>query len=214
MLRRRTYHRLLQLAVFAWLSTSRANPPPNTVTSSSLTQTVLAVSAKSGKTGGGGGGGGHTDSDADDGVSSSGSGSSPNSNSGSSSGTGYPYYGAGYRGSFWPGGNTYSRPSSAGGSQNQNGGFDVESALHYRRIHGILASVVMVLLFPIGSILMRLVPGKFAVWVHGVFQAVAFCAYVAAAGVGIRVVQMVKTPRGSLVSSTGSCWCWGEMNAD
>jgi hypothetical protein len=69
----------------------------------------------------------------------------------------------------------------------------------------------MVLLFPIGSILMRVVPGKFAVWVHGVFQAVAFCVYVAAAGVGIRVVKMVKTPRGSLVSSTGPCWCWGEV---
>ena len=32
----------------------------------------------------------------------------------------------------------------------------------------------MVVLFPVGSILLRVLPGRLAVWVHGVFQYVKF----------------------------------------
>lgn len=79
-------------------------------------------------------------------------------------------------------------------------GFDINQAMNYRRIHGILAALAMVVLFPVGSILMRVVPGRFAIWVHVAFQVLAFGIYVAAAGLGISLVRMVRIPGGGLVS--------------
>lgn len=85
------------------------------------------------------------------------------------------------------------------GSGNPNGGagfvsFDISAATRYRWIHGILCSLAMVLLFPIGSILMRVVPGRFAIWIHAAFQVVAMLVHIAGVGLGIYLVTLVQLP--------------------
>ncbi|ERS97030.1 uncharacterized protein SPSK_02560 [Sporothrix schenckii 1099-18] len=85
------------------------------------------------------------------------------------------------------------------GNANGNGfpglfGINLREAIHYRTIHGILASLSIVVLFPVGSILMRVVPGRFAIWAHGVFQMLAFLLFVAAAALGIYLVKTVTIP--------------------
>ncbi|KAK0643688.1 hypothetical protein B0T16DRAFT_290159, partial [Cercophora newfieldiana] len=54
----------------------------------------------------------------------------------------------------------------------------------------------MVVLFPLGSIFMRVIPGRFAIWIHGIFQALALCVYIAGAGLGIYLVTYVTIPFG------------------
>lgn len=60
----------------------------------------------------------------------------------------------------------------------------------------------MVILFPVGSVIVRVVPGRFAVWVHAGFQMIAWAVYVAAVGVGIYLVSLVgdALPGGGFVS--------------
>ncbi|EPE05928.1 integral membrane protein [Ophiostoma piceae UAMH 11346] len=52
----------------------------------------------------------------------------------------------------------------------------------------------MVVLFPVGSILMRIVPGRFAVWAHALFQLMAYILYIAGAALGIYLVKTVNIP--------------------
>lgn len=59
----------------------------------------------------------------------------------------------------------------------------------------------MVVLFPAGSVLLRVLPGRLAVWVHKVFQLLAWCVWVAGAAVGVYLVTVVRVPEGGLVSS-------------
>ncbi|KAK0714728.1 hypothetical protein B0H67DRAFT_600558 [Lasiosphaeris hirsuta] len=85
-----------------------------------------------------------------------------------------------------------------GGFNGGNGqfgvGFDITTASYYRTIHGILCALSMVVLFPLGSIFMRIIPGRFALWIHAVFQMLAFCVYVAGAALGIYLVTIVQIP--------------------
>ncbi|EAQ87741.1 predicted protein [Chaetomium globosum CBS 148.51] len=74
-----------------------------------------------------------------------------------------------------------------------NPGFDITQMMDYRRIHGILAATAMVVLFPVGSIIVRVVPGRFAVWVHAGFQMLAWAVYVAAVGMGIYLFENPDT---------------------
>ncbi|KAK0702914.1 hypothetical protein B0T21DRAFT_387985 [Apiosordaria backusii] len=53
----------------------------------------------------------------------------------------------------------------------------------------------MAILFPSGSILMRVIPGRFAIWAHGIAQAVALVVYIAAVGLGIHLVREVSGAR-------------------
>lgn len=71
-------------------------------------------------------------------------------------------------------------------------------------MHGILASLAFVILFPIGSILMRVVPGRLALFAHAGTQVIAVLIYVAAAGLGIHLVSTIRLPfgNGSLVSAS------------
>ena len=102
------------------------------------------------------------------------------------------------------GGNPY---SGSGGGYNGDGdgdgdgsgfagvfGSSLQRAIHYRTIHGILASVAMVVLFPVGSSLMRLVPGRFAIWAHALLQLTAYALYIAGAALGIYLVKTVRIP--------------------
>lgn len=79
-------------------------------------------------------------------------------------------------------------------------GFDIDEASRVRAIHGTLAAVAMVALFPVGSVLVRLMPGRLALWTHAVTQLVATAVYVAAAGLGLHLVRMVQGTFGDMVS--------------
>lgn len=74
--------------------------------------------------------------------------------------------------------------------------------MHARVIHGGLAAIAMVVLLPWGSILMRVVPGRWAMKVHATMQMVALVVYFLGAAVGITLVRDVRIPgqSGGLVS--------------
>jgi hypothetical protein len=74
--------------------------------------------------------------------------------------------------------------------------------MRFRTIHGILAALAFVILFPSGSILLRTIPGRLSVWVHAAAQVIAYMVYIAGAGLGIWMVKEVKIPfsAGGLVS--------------
>ncbi|KAK3991462.1 hypothetical protein QBC44DRAFT_323116 [Cladorrhinum sp. PSN332] len=101
--------------------------------------------------------------------------------------------------------------SSSNGNFNgnfQNGaGFDVNEAMRVRAIHGILAAVAMVVLFPGGSILMRIIPGRFAIWAHGLAQIAALCVFIAGVAMGLQLVRMVQIPGGN-----GDVWSDSSVN--
>lgn len=102
-------------------------------------------------------------------------------------------------------GSTYYRPYSQHGDHNNDDDDEgyMRTALNYRRVHGIMAAVAMVVLFPIGAILVRVLPAgrpRLAVWVHSGFQTLALCVLVGAAGVGVKLARMMVTPGGDLVS--------------
>ncbi|KAK4465883.1 hypothetical protein QBC42DRAFT_333156 [Cladorrhinum samala] len=124
-------------------------------------------------------------------------GSNSNSHPGSgNSASGNPNGGNGGGASGFDSG--FNRGNGGGGGP----GFDVQAASHYRTIHGILAAVSMVILFPVGSVLLRVLPGKLGVWVHALFQVLAACVYVAGVGLGIYLVTVVRIPgrSGSLLT--------------
>ncbi|KAM0806843.1 hypothetical protein AB5N19_07180 [Seiridium cardinale] len=73
-------------------------------------------------------------------------------------------------------------------------GIDVDTASNYRTIHGVLAALAFVGLFPIGAILMRVVPGRLSWIVHGIVQLIAYVIYIAGAALGIYLVRMVRIP--------------------
>ncbi|KAK0707651.1 hypothetical protein B0H67DRAFT_494394 [Lasiosphaeris hirsuta] len=54
----------------------------------------------------------------------------------------------------------------------------------------------MVLLFPLGSIFMRVIPGRFALWIHGIAQLIAYAVYIASVALGIYLVRSVQLPQG------------------
>ncbi|EFX00539.1 integral membrane protein [Grosmannia clavigera kw1407] len=111
-----------------------------------------------------------------------------------------------------------SYPSSSGGDSSGNGDSDsffgssngfpgisgstLEKAIHYRTVHGILASLAIVVLMPVGAILMRIIPGRFAIWIHAIAQVLAYLLFVAGAALGLYLVNTVRFPfsGGSLLS--------------
>jgi hypothetical protein len=105
-------------------------------------------------------------------------------------------------GGFGGGGGYYGNPFNGGGS-NHNGnsgsagqfGAPPQSFIDSRQkiliAHGVLAALAFVLLFPVGSILIRL--GTFrGVWlVHGIFQLFAYVVYIVAFGLGVWMVNSI-----------------------
>ncbi|OLN87017.1 Cytochrome b561 and DOMON domain-containing protein [Colletotrichum chlorophyti] len=79
-----------------------------------------------------------------------------------------------------------------GGNFNNFVGFDIQEAMHIRRIHGVLGTVAFVIVFPIGSIAMRLIPGRFSWLIHALIQMAGFALYIAAAALGIQLTQKVR----------------------
>jgi hypothetical protein len=64
-----------------------------------------------------------------------------------------------------------------------------------------MAAIVIVIVFPVGSMLMRIVPGRFTVLIHAIVQILGYVSFAAAVGLGIYLTQYVNIPSagGSLV---------------
>jgi hypothetical protein len=152
---------------------------------------ILSVSARvgSGSSGGSSGSGTGTNAATDPDPNADTSSDTSSDSDTASSGTGGSAY------------NPYN-PNNPNGAGSFNPGFDIVQMMDYRRIHGILAATAMVILFPVGSVIMRVVPGKWAVWVHAGFQMLAWAVSVAGVGVGIYLVNLVgdALPGGGFVS--------------
>ena len=116
-------------------------------------------------------------------------------------------YGPGWR--YGPGG------SSGGGSSNGNNnnfgdfggsgsfqGDPSQSFINSRQqiliAHGVLASLAFVILFPVGSILIRLGSFRGAWLIHGLFQIFTYLVYIAAVGIGIWIAQQAPAQVGLL----------------
>ncbi len=69
-----------------------------------------------------------------------------------------------------------------------------------RAIHGILGTLAVVVLFPTGGVLVRVLHGRRALWAHGLMQVLALAVLVGALGLGVHLVQEVKHLGLNLVS--------------
>jgi len=62
-------------------------------------------------------------------------------------------------------------------------------------IHGVLGTLAMSVLFPLGSILVRVVPCRLALWIHGLAQLFSLTILIACVGMGIYLVMTFEIPR-------------------
>ncbi|GAW14501.1 hypothetical protein ANO14919_039040 [Xylariales sp. No.14919] len=136
----------------------------------------------------------------------SGGSSDGDSDSGSTTGTG--------SGSSTSGGNGYGNGNSGGGGGSSYGGgsntgssgglspsfgfptdgFDIASVMNFPVAHGALAATAFGFLFPLGAILVRVAPGRDALFAHGFLQVLAYAAYVAGAGLGLYLASIMHMP--------------------
>ncbi|KAK3337973.1 hypothetical protein B0H65DRAFT_309143 [Neurospora tetraspora] len=61
---------------------------------------------------------------------------------------------------------------------------------YYLHIHGIIAALAFVILFPLGSILIRLLPRRMALFAHATWQLFTLLVYMAAVGIGIHLIKL------------------------
>ncbi|KUI55723.1 hypothetical protein VP1G_03023 [Cytospora mali] len=105
---------------------------------------------------------------------------------------------AGFGGSY--GGGDDNPYSDNDGDGNDNGSYDYglgvgyDGAVRARTAHGILACVAFVILFPLGGILLRAIPGRWSFHAHWVVQMLAWVLYVAAFALGVELVREVRFP--------------------
>ncbi|KAG8169741.1 hypothetical protein KVR01_000486 [Diaporthe batatas] len=146
----------------------------------SLTQTVLAIATLAHSTlaqfgGWGGGGSGYGGGDSGSGYSGYGG-----SSSGDDDGDGYgDSYGLGF-----------------------GAGFDYETAERRRSAHGIIAAIAFVILFPLGAIFLRIIPGRWSVRIHYFVQIIAWLLYIAGFALGVILLRMLPSGGQSLLSSS------------
>lgn len=122
----------------------------------------------------------------------------------------------GWGGGGWNGGSSSSGSgySGYGGSSDGDGdgdgdsfgfgfgaGVDYDTAMRRRTAHGIVATVAFVILFPLGAILLRLIPGRFSVWIHALVQVLAWLLYIAGFALGVVLLRMLPSGGQSLVSA-------------
>jgi len=75
-----------------------------------------------------------------------------------------------------------------------------EKAAAARIAHAVLASLAFVIFFPMGAICIRILPGKIALILHGLFQLFAYLVFTAAVGLGIWLCVYVRFSDYHLVS--------------
>lgn len=108
---------------------------------------------------------------------------------------------AGPGGGYYGGGNSspYSAGAGdvdgdgAGGAGLGFGGRDTAA----RAAHGILACLAFVVLFPLGAVLVRVVPGRWSLHAHWAVQMLAWVLYVAAFALGVDLARGMRVPGGS-----------------
>ena len=76
-------------------------------------------------------------------------------------------------------------PASSGGSSLDNDDDVAVISETMIRAHGTLASIVFLVLFPIGAMTVRMPGLNLPIWVHAGIQIFTYCCFVAAAGLGI-----------------------------
>ncbi|KAL1867893.1 hypothetical protein Daus18300_006168 [Diaporthe australafricana] len=81
-------------------------------------------------------------------------------------------------------------------------GFDYETAMRKRTAHGIVATLAFVILFPLGAILLRLIPGRWSVRIHYVVQILAWLVYIAGFALGVVLLKMMPSRGGSSLLSS------------
>ncbi|KAI1352362.1 hypothetical protein F5Y01DRAFT_304013 [Xylaria sp. FL0043] len=94
------------------------------------------------------------------------------------------------------GGFSPSLGSGLGFPYNENG-LSIEGILDFPVIHGALATLAFGFLFPLGAILMRVIPGKSALYTHGFIQILAYTTYIAGAGLGLYLASSIQIPSGA-----------------
>ncbi|KAI0831543.1 hypothetical protein F5Y06DRAFT_307762 [Hypoxylon sp. FL0890] len=95
------------------------------------------------------------------------------------------------------GGSNGDGSSSGSGSSSADStypNFDVNQVERYRTAHGVIAALCFTILFPVGAIIMRVIPSRHTWLIHGLFQGMAYLLYVAGAALGIRLIQIIKIP--------------------
>ncbi|KAK1783091.1 hypothetical protein QBC45DRAFT_400733 [Copromyces sp. CBS 386.78] len=85
-------------------------------------------------------------------------------------------------------------PGSGQNAPAAQGATDMFSVLtpserYYLHVHGIIAALAFVILFPLGSMLIRLLPGRMALFAHAFWQLLTLLVYLAAVGLGIHVIK-------------------------
>ncbi|KZM20372.1 uncharacterized protein EKO05_0006920 [Ascochyta rabiei] len=106
-------------------------------------------------------------------------------------------YGPGESNSNGNGNNNYESSGSGRGDPSQS---FIDGRQKMLIAHGVLASLAFVLLFPTGSILIRLGSSRGTWLIHGLFQLFAYLVYTAAAGIGIWLAGQAPAQVGLLHS--------------
>lgn len=86
--------------------------------------------------------------------------------------------------------NTTSSSATAGGQHSWER-LSAQAQMRFIQVHGSLASIAFVAIFPIGAILVRLTSFQGLVWIHGGLQLFGYSIFVAAAGLGIFIASGV-----------------------
>ncbi|KAH7631118.1 hypothetical protein B0T09DRAFT_130443 [Sordaria sp. MPI-SDFR-AT-0083] len=87
--------------------------------------------------------------------------------------------------------NHYGFPGSGQNAPVAQGADDGHGRLDpiYLYTHGIIAALAFVILFPLGSMLIRLLPGRMALFAHAFWQLFTLLVYLAAVGLGIHLIK-------------------------
>jgi hypothetical protein len=97
--------------------------------------------------------------------------------------------------SSFPNGNPYNKradddcSTDSGQSLNQYSSAAFERRQNMLIAHGVMAALAMVIFFPFGAIMIRLMSFPGLVWFHAVFQVLAFVVYLVAFGLGIYIAN-------------------------
>lgn len=73
-------------------------------------------------------------------------------------------------------------------------------AVNIRYAHAVLASLAFIFFFPFGAIIIRILPGRAGLYLHGLMQLFAYFVYTAAVGMGIWLATYIKFSDYNLVS--------------
>jgi hypothetical protein len=81
-----------------------------------------------------------------------------------------------------------------------------------RAVHGLVAAIAFVILFPLGAIFLRIIPGRWSVRIHYFVQIIAWLVYIA--GFALGVILLRSLPSGISGILVGDIWivfeapCW------